>query len=162
MNKDSLMEIHLEYEDLYLDLLQKAQDIIKTQTLNPEEQSNIPYEAFYQNYGYYYGMNSYVNPYMGMMGRGSYGYRGGSNYNNQYYNNYYNQMFIRKAQDEANEVEPPRGEYYSHSGKKRDKYSKKNLIIRGIKEAIQKIISNICRPRKLNEGLVSIQKISHL
>jgi hypothetical protein len=124
LHKDSQMEIHLEYEDLYLDLLQRAQDLMKTQTLNPEEQSNIPYDAFYQNYGYYYGMNPYMNPYMGMMGRGSYGYRG-LNYNNQYYNNYYNQMFIRKAQDEANEAEQPRGDYYSHSGKKREKYSKK-------------------------------------
>lgn len=80
-----------------------------------------------------------------MMGQTPYGgpsFRGAANYNNQFYsihislncvnnpplidNNYYNQMFIRKAQDEANE-EPQRGEYQGgrYGKNKKDKYSKK-------------------------------------
>lgn len=39
--------------------------------------------------------------------------------------NYQNQMFIRKAQDEANETEHQRGEHHGYSGKKKDRYSKK-------------------------------------
>jgi len=109
-----------------LDLLQKAQDVIKFQSTHPETQANFPYDAYFQNYGFFYGMNPYANSYMGMMGGAPYGsYRG--SYKNQYYNNntYYDQMFIRKAQDEANEVEPQRGEYQSRYDRRKDKYSKK-------------------------------------
>lgn len=123
LNPDSHVDLHLEHEDLYLDLLQKAQEMMKTYNVNPEAQSNFPYDAYYQNYGYYYGMNPYGGAYGGMMG-GQYGYRGAANYN-QYYNSYQNQMFIRKAQDEANETEHQRGEHHSYSGKKKDRYSKK-------------------------------------
>jgi len=126
--KDSQLQITLEYEDLYLDLLQKAQDIMKFQNTHPEEQMNFPYDAYFQNYGYFYGLNPYGGNFMGMMGQGQYGgpsFRGAANYNNQFYNNnYYNQMFIRKAQDETTE-EPQRGEYHGRYGKKKDKYSKK-------------------------------------
>lgn len=128
INKESLLQITLEYEDLYLDLLQKAQDIMKFQNSHPEEQGNFPYDAYFQNYGYFYGLNPYAGNYMGMMGQQPYGgpsFRGAANYNNQFYNNnYYNQMFIRKAQDETTE-EPPRGDYHGRYGKKKDKYSKK-------------------------------------
>jgi len=126
VHKDTQLQISQEYEDLYLDLLQKAQDIMKFQNSHPEEQMNFPYDAYFQNYGYFYGLNPYGG--MGMMGQGQYGgpsFRGAANYNNQFYNNnYYNQMFIRKAQDETTE-EPQRGEYHGRYGKKKDKYSKK-------------------------------------
>ena len=59
---------------------------LRSHSFNPEEHPNFPYEAFMQNYGYFYGVNPFMNPYMGMMGNNSYGYRGG-NYNNQYYSN---------------------------------------------------------------------------
>jgi uncharacterized protein with HEPN domain len=128
VHKDSQLVIRVEHEDLYLDLLQKAQDVMKSQSVNPEEQGNFAYDAFYQNYGYFYG-GQFGNPYMGMMGGNPYGgYRGG-NFNNQYYSNYYNNMFIRKAQDEANEAEPQRGEYYggryNSAKKKGERYGKK-------------------------------------
>lgn len=131
INKESQLQISLEYEDLYLDLLQKAQDIMKFQNSHPEEQGNFPYDAYFQNYGYFYGLNPYAGNYMGMMGQTPYGgpsFRGAANYNNQFYNNnYYNQMFIRKAQDEASEEQPQRGEYQGgrYGKNKKDKYSKK-------------------------------------
>lgn len=125
--KDSQLEIKLGYEELYLDLLQKAQDTMKFQSAHPESQGNFPYEAYFQNYGYFYGMNSYPGPFMGMMGRGPYGgYQRGA-YNNQFYNNnYYDQMFIRKAQDDENEAEPQRGEYQGRHDRKKDRFQKKS------------------------------------
>jgi hypothetical protein len=129
--KDSQLEIKLGFEELYLDLLQKAQDTMKFQSAHPEAQSNFPYDAYFQNYGYFYGMNSYPNQYMGMMGGPFGGYQRG-NYNNQFYNNnYYDQMFIRKAQDDENEVEPQRGEYHGRHDRKKDRFSKKSYNQRG-------------------------------
>lgn len=127
LSPGSQADLKLEFEDLYLDLLQRAQEVMKTQTVTPDEQRNFQYDPYYQNYAYYYGMNPYMNAYGGMMGGNPYGYRG-QNFNNPYYNSYQSQMFIRKAQDEANEANEfgqQRGEYQGYSGKKKDRYSKK-------------------------------------
>lgn len=125
--KDSQLEIKLGFEELYLDLLQKAQDTMKFQSAHPEGQGNFPYDAYFQNYGYFYGMNSYSSPYMGMMGGAPYGGYPRGAYNNQFYNNnYYDQMFIRKAQDDENEADNQRGEYYGRYDRKKDRYSKKS------------------------------------
>jgi len=125
--KDSQLEIKLGYEELYLDLLQKAQDTMKFQSAHPEAQANFPYEAYFQNYGYFYGMNPYPGSFQGMMGGAPYGgpYQRGT-YNNQFYNNnYYDQMFIRKAQDDEND-DYQRGEYHERHDRKKDRYSKKS------------------------------------
>ena len=60
------------------------------QNTHPEEQMNFPYDAYFQNYGYFYGLNPYGGNFMGMMGQGQYGgpsFRGAANYNNQFYSN---------------------------------------------------------------------------
>jgi len=133
LGEKSPTELIWEYEDLYLNLVQKAQDSMKyqNQNMNPSQpQSNMPFDPYAQNFNYYYGMNPYGNPYMNMMAP-PYGYRGGMGYGgNYYYNNsgggYYNQMFIRKAQDEPYEQDQESPEYGGrYGGRKKDRYHKK-------------------------------------
>lgn len=112
---DCQIDMNLETEALYLDILQKAQENARNPSFAPE--AGIPYDAYMQGYGYYYGMNQ---AYMGQM-RG-YGYRG-SNSHSQY-NGYGNQMFIRRAQDEKFEAEPEKEDYNGHY-KKKDRYAKR-------------------------------------
>jgi len=126
--KDSQLEINLGFEELYLDLLQKAQDVLKFQSTHPETQSNFPYDAYFQNYGYFYGMNPYAGSYMGMMGGMPYNSYRTANFHPRFYNNnYQDQMFIRKAQADTNDTEPYRGEEYQGGryDRRKDKYSKK-------------------------------------
>lgn len=121
--ENSQLEIKLDYEELYLDLLQKGQDFLK---YNQNSQPNFGYDQYYQNYGYYYGMNNYGGQYM--MGGAPYGsYRGGNPNNNYYQQNYYDQMFIRKAQDDVNDNDYQRDDYRGSGRyeKRKDKYSKK-------------------------------------
>lgn len=139
LGEKSQTEIVWEYEDLYVNLAQKAQDSLRNQQVQaPESQFNLPNDVYAQNFNYYYGMNPYGNPYMG----GAYGgFRGGyGNYYNGYYNQY-NQMFIRKAQDEPNE--PEYNEYEHRGGRygKRDKYQKKGGYGRYRGEREKKTIS---------------------
>jgi len=135
LGEKSPTELIWEYEDLYLNLVQKAQDSMKYQNQNmnsSQPQSNMPFDPYAQNFNYYYGMNPYGNPYMNMMAPQYGGYRGGMGYggNNYYYNNsgggYYNQMFIRKAQDEPYEQDQESPEYGGrYGGRKKDRYHKK-------------------------------------
>jgi len=98
-------EVSLEQENPYLNLLQKAQDTIKSHGGEYQQQSypSPSGNQFDQNYNNYYPPNYfYGNPYY-MMAQ-QYGYRGGANQNYYYnYNNYQNSMFIRKAQEDENE-----------------------------------------------------------
>lgn len=102
LNPNSSFDLIWEFEDLYSNLLQKAQDSYKTQSYN------FPDPSFGMNpYGnFFYGMQQNFN----MMPPNPFGYRGGNPYNNNYYNGYYNNMFIRKAQDENDD-------YYDQGGR---------------------------------------------
>jgi hypothetical protein len=134
LGEKSQTELVWEYEDLYLNLVQKAQDSMKyqSQNMNPNQTqpNTASYDPYMQNYNYYYGMNPYGNPYMMS---NPYGYRGGMGYggNNYYYNNsgsgYYNQMFIRKAQDEPYDQDQESPEYGGRygGGRKKERYHKK-------------------------------------
>jgi len=121
LNEESQTEILWQYEDLYLNLVERAQDYLKkSQTIGIQDpQHAMPMDLYSQNYNYYYGMNPYGNPYAGVPN--PYGGYRGMGYGNYYYNGYYNQMFIRKAQDEQNEQDYPEQEYRvgRYGGKKR-------------------------------------------
>jgi len=63
--------------------------LLRFQSAHPEGQGNFPYDAYFQNYGYFYGMNSYSSPYMGMMGGAPYGGYPRGAYNNQFYSKFF-------------------------------------------------------------------------